>query len=272
MYDFKTDISVLTNISEAHTDFHGTYELYKEAKKKIFNHHTKDNVAIINKGNEESLILTSDIPDRKLYFSSKDKTDCYIKDNSIYYLNEIVVNIKDIRIKGIHNLENIMAMILVAKEFNINNEIIVDFLKSFSGVEHRIEFVKSINGVNFYNDSKATNNISTITALKSFKENVLLIMGGQERNQNFFELENYLNRVKKIYCYGENKGNIRNMAKKLNIDCSVLNNLNEATNLAYKESINNDTILLSPASASWDQYDNFEIRGNEFKQIVNNLK
>ena len=272
MYKFKSDISVLTNLSEVHIDFHGTYENYKNIKKRIFNNHDENSIAILNKNNIDVVTLTKDILDKKIFFSSNEEADAYLKDNKIIYNNEIIVNCNDIRVKGIHNYENIMVAIIIAKMFNVSNEDIRDFLSKFSGVEHRIEFVRELNNRKFYNDSKATNNQSTIIALNSFNEPTLLIMGGLDRNIPFDEISEHLKNVKYILCYGETKEKIKEFANKNNIEAIVLNNLIEATNKAYELSNNGDIILLSPACASWDQYPDFETRGNEFKNTVDKLK
>ena len=270
--DFKTNISVLTNLSEVHLDFHGNYENYKNVKKKIFNHHTRDDIAIINIGNKDVVGLTKDINSSIITFSSKSNADLCLKDEYICYHNEIILNINDIKIKGIHNYENIMCMLAVCKLFNIDDNIIREYLKNFKGVEHRIEYVNNIKGRLFYNDSKATNTDSTIVALKSFNNNIILLLGGLDRGHSFDPLNPYLKNVTHIYCYGETKKRIYEWANKENVDCEMFNTLKEATLKAYEVSKESDVILLSPSCASWDQYKCMEDRGNEFKNIVNNLE
>ena len=269
--EFKTDISILTNLSEVHLDFHGTYENYKNTKKKVFNFHTKENIAIINNGNDDVINLTKDIKSNIITFSSKSSADAYINGKFIMYKDEAVLNIDDIKIKGIHNYENIMCLIAISKLFNIPNNIIKEYLSKFNGVEHRIEFVREIKGRKFYNDSKATNTESTIVALKSFDNETILLLGGLDRGHSFEPLNPYLNNVKHIYCFGETKNRIKEWANSQNIDCEKFENLKEATTKAYEVSNENDVILLSPSCASWDQYKCMEDRGNEFKRIVNNL-
>lgn len=271
-YDFKTDISVITNLYEVHIDHFGTYENYKYNKCRIFDHHTNNDLAIINKTNKDTYNDTLNIKSKKLYFSSYEDTDLCIKNGYITYKNENIVSLSDIKIKGLHNYENIMCAIAVAKEFNVSNDVIITTLKTFNGVEHRIEYVKTISGRDFYNDSKSTNVKATITALSSFTSPVILLLGGLDRKHSFDELVPYLTNVKYIVTYGETKERIYEFACKNNIECKIVNNLDEATKYAYEISLEKDTILLSPACASWDQYDNFEIRGTEFKNIVNNLK
>jgi len=267
MYEFKTNISVLTNISETHIDFHDSYDRYKMMKKRIFNNHTENDLSILNYNNEESLELTNDIISKKLYFGK----DIYIRENNIYYNDELIISLDDIKLKGIHNYENIMATILVVKEFNVSNEDIYNVLNNFKGVEHRIEYVDTINGRTIYNDSKSTNNKALITALNSFNNKVVLIMGGLDRGQSFDELNDYMKNVKHIICYGETKEKIKEYSNKYNYNCEIVDNLIEATHKAYELSSVGDTILLSPACASWDQYKCFEDRGNEFKNEIKNL-
>lgn len=271
MYDFKTNISVLTNISDAHTDFHDSHERYVEMKKRIFNHHTKDDYGILNFSNEESIEATKDIVTNKLYFSSTSRQMCYLEDGKIYYENRELIPIDEIRLKGVHNYENIMASILVAKIFNIEDETIIQVLKEFGGVEHRIEYVTTIQNREIYNDSKSTNNVATITALKSFQKPIHLLLGGLDRNQSFEELYPHMTFVKKVYCFGETKEKIKQFCDEKNIECEIFEQLKEGAVKAYQDSIEGEVILLSPACASWDQYQCFEDRGNEFKEIMLNL-
>lgn len=268
---FKANIAVLTNLFKVHLDFFGTYEKYKLNKLKIFNNQKADDVAILNYDDKEVHELTKNIKAQKKYFSSKEEANIYIKDGYIIYGGENVVSISDIRVKGTHNYDNIMAAILIAKEFNVSNSVIKEVLNNFAGVEHRIEFVTKLNGREFYNDSKATNVDSTITALKSFDNEVVLILGGLDRGHSFDPLIPYLSNVKHIVCYGETKERIKEFAIKNNIDVTVTDNLDEATRAAYNISLEGDTILFSPACASWDQYKNFEERGDDFKKIVSDL-
>ena len=271
MYEFKTNISVLLNIYKAHIDFHDSFERYQMMKKRIFNNHTDSDIAIINNDNELCINLTNDINSQKYYFSTKENLSAYIKDNAIYFNEEKIIDIEDIKIKGIHNIENIMAAIIAVKQFNVSTDAIREVLMTFSGVEHRIEFVKEVNKVTYYNDSKATNCEATITALKSFDKPTILIMGGLDRGHSFDELLPYMNHVKEVICYGETKERIHEWTNKNNINCDVVNSLKEATLKSYDIANDGDVVLLSPACASWDQYPDFEVRGKEFKDIVNNL-
>lgn len=272
--NFKTNISVLTNISEAHLDFHGSYDIYKSVKRRIFNHHTKSDTAILNLDDKEVLKLTNDIDSTKKYFSSSslNKLGCTIDDGYIYYNNDKIISLNEVKIKGKHNYENAMAAIAVVKELGVENEVIISVLKTFGGVEHRMEYFKTINNIDFYNDSKATNITSTQTALSSFTKPTVLLLGGLDRGHSFDELKDYLLYVKLIVAYGEAKMRIEDFAKKCGIPCKVVNTLYEATELAYNSSSGGYVVLLSPASAAWDQFKDFEVRGNLFKEYVNNLE
>lgn len=271
MYEFKTNVSLLLNIVPAHLDFHGSYEKYKSMKKRIFNHHTEEDIAILNYDSEEVIELTKDIKSKKLYFSAKEMKDCYLKDNNIIYKENKIISTDEIKLKGMHNYENIMAAIMAVKQFDVDNQNIILELSNFNGVEHRIEYVKTINGVDYYNDSKSTNNEATITALKTFTNPTIIIMGGLDRNIPFDELKDYMGNVKAMICYGETKNKLKEFADSINKRCEVLDNLEEATKMAYEIAEQNDTVVLSPACASWDQFDTFEQRGNLFKKIVNEL-
>ena len=174
-------------------------------------------------------------------------------------------------IKGNHNYENAMCAIAVAKEFDVPNECIFDILSTFNGVEHRIEFVKHVDGVDYYNDSKATNVKSTIIALSAFTSPTILLLGGLDRGHSFEELKDYLKNTKHIICFGETKYRIEEFAKTIGIPCKVVDNIKESVSLAHSLAKCGDVVLLSPACASWDQYKCFEDRGNEFKENVNNL-
>lgn len=272
MYEFKTNISVLTNLTETHLDFNKTYENYKNMKKRIFNHHTQKDIAIINQDNLDEMELTCDIKSHKIYFSSTSRADVCIQEGAIYYYDEEIIPLDMIRVQGKHNYENIMCAIVVAKKYQVENTVIKKVLNDFSGVEHRLEYVDRIEDREFYNDSKSTNNQSTITALTSFDTPLILILGGLDRGMDFDDLTPYMKHVKHVVCYGQTKDKILDYCKKIKKDCVVLETLEEAVRVSYNLSDQGDTILFSPACASWDQFKTFEERGKYFKEYVENLK
>jgi len=160
---------------------------------------------------------------------------------------------------------------MVLKEFAFDKDIIKDYLSKFNGVEHRIEVVDSNSKIDFYNDSKATNPTSTLTALKTMTKLTHLILGGMERSQDFNELNDYINKVKCIYAIGEVTDRIYEYAISNNIDCVKCFYLEKAMTTIKNDLKDGEAVLLSPASASWDQYDKFETRGEEFKKLVEKM-
>lgn len=270
-YDFNPNVSILTNLTPVHIDFFGSYENYINHKLKIFMNHTSNNIAVLNRSNKDEFEATKNIKSKKVYFSSIEEADACIRDNAIYYNEEKIIDIKDIKVKGKHNYENIMCAIIATKVLGITNEQIKEVLSTFTGVEHRIEFVKTINNRSFYNDSKATNVKSTEIALNSFDTPTILLLGGLDRGHSFEDLSDDLSHVKYIICYGETKNRIKDFADNKGIDCKVVETLKDATLLAYELSSEGDTILLSPACASWDQFPDFETRGKLFKEVINSI-
>ena len=268
MYDFKTNVSVLTNITPTHLDFHKSYEVYQMTKKKIFNNHTSDYLAVINKDDEVSMKITDDIKSTKVYYGH-DKTNlAYYDEEGIYYDGKLVIKLDDIILKGKHNYQNIMGAIIAVKKYGVTDEVIQKVLKEFKGVEHRLEYVDTINGVTYYNDSKATNCVSTITALNSFDKPIILLLGGYDRGHSFHDLDDSMKNVKCVVCFGETKNRIEEFCNDLNIKCYKNDTLKEAMNVVKDICTPGDVVLLSPACASWDQYDRFEDRGDEFKKLV----
>lgn len=268
MYDFKTNVSVLTNITPTHLDFHKSYEVYQMTKKKIFNNHTSDDLAVINKDDEVSMNITDDIKSTKVYYGH-DKTNlAYYDEEGIYYDGKLVIKLDDIILKGKHNYQNIMGAIIAVKKYGVTDEVIQKVLKEFKGVEHRLEYVDTIDGVTYYNDSKATNCVSTITALNSFDKPTILLLGGYDRGHSFHDLDDSMKNVKCVVCFGETKNRIEEFCNDLNIKCYKNDTLKEAMNVVKDICTPGDVVLLSPACASWDQYDKFEDRGDEFKNLV----
>lgn len=268
MYNFKTNVSVLTNITPTHLDFHKSYEVYQMTKKKIFNNHTSDDLAVINKDDEVSMKITDDIKSTKVYYGH-DKTNlAYYDEEGIYYDGKLVIKLDDIILKGKHNYQNIMGAIIAVKKYGVTDEVIQKVLKEFKGVEHRLEYVDTINGVIYYNDSKATNCVSTITALNSFNQPTILLLGGYDRGHSFHDLDDSMKNVKCVVCFGETKNRIEEFCNDLNIKCYKNDTLKEAMNVVKDICTPGDVVLLSPACASWDQYDRFEDRGDEFKNLV----
>lgn len=270
--EFRPHIGVMTNLSPAHVDFFHSYDAYKKVKAKLFKNQDANDIAILNNDNEEVLNYTKDIKSTKKYFSRKDKTLCYYKDNYIYYDNEKIISSDDIFIKGEHNIENIMAAIMVSKELGITNQIIKEVISEFRGVEHRLEYVDTVKGRVFYNDTEATNIKCTQIALASFTKPIVIFLGGLERGQDFTELNPYINNVKGIIAIGQCRERVLKYGESLQIPTYSYEFLRDGFKKAVSISKSGDIILLSPASASWDQYKECEVRGAEFKEEVKEYK
>ncbi len=264
---FRPNIGIITNLTGTHLDLCKTIENYILLKLKMFRNCTNRDLAIINEKNKNIV----DVIPPKIYFSSKENSDICIFNEAIYYKEEEIIKLHDIRIKGSHNYENIMGAIAVAKEFNIKTETIQEVLNNFSGVSHRLEFVLRLNNREFYNDSKSTNITSTIVAINSFDKPIILLLGGLDRGHSFDNLKGYLTNVKGIVAFGQTKERIKQFADLNNIECILVDKISDAVKVSYNLSNEGDIILLSPACASWDQYPDFEVRGEDFKKEVEKL-
>ena len=271
--DFHPHIGVLTNFSEAHIDFMKTYSHYKETKSRMFYKQDSSDIAIMNYDNSDVIEELKNIKSVKKFFSSKNSIEgCHLVGDIIYYFDQEIINIKDIKIKGLHNVENCMAAIMAVKEYNVSNDIIFDVISNFRGVEHRLEYVDTVDGVEYYNDTEATNIKCCQIALSSFKCPIILFLGGLERGQNFEDLTPYMDNVKAIIAIGQCRDRVKDYAQSMNIDVFVYEHLKDGFDKATSIATNGDVVLLSPASASWDQYKECEVRGAEFKQKVMELK
>jgi len=272
MSTYKPNIGVMTNLSLAHIDFMKSYKYYKDVKTRLFINQTKDDIAIINYNDEEVLEQVKNIKSTKVYFGVGKDINCYLDNDIIYYNNDEIIKRSDIFVAGLHNVYNVMAAICVAKQFNISNNIIREVVSSFRGVTHRLEYVDNINGRVFYNDTEATNIKCTQIALDSFNKPTLVILGGLDRGQDFNELKDHLNNVKMILAIGQSRDRVVQFAESMNIPVISYEYLKDGFKELYNNSSEGDVILLSPASASWDHYTECEIRGSEFKRLVEELK
>ena len=269
---FNPDVAIMTNIVEAHIDFMKTYEHYKYVKSKLLRNQSSSDVAILNKESRDLLDSVKDAKSTKKYFSSKNVINgAYLLNDSIYYYDERIIPVSDLKLRGVHNYENIMAAVMGVKEFGCNTSSIVSVLKEFTGVTHRLEFVCNKNGRIFYNDTEATNIKCTQIALSSFSEPTIILLGGLERGQKFEDLVPYMKNVKAIIAMGECENRVKEFGDSLGIPTYLCNYIDKATRKAYEISSSGDVILLSPGSASWDQFKQCEDRGDLFKEIANSF-
>lgn len=272
---FKPDIAIITNLYDAHLDYHGTRQEYAKAKANITKNQSESDYLIVNADQSELLELVSFSKAKLIPFSTKHfiEKGCSVNNDAVVFFGEEIISRCDIVLPGEHNLENILASIAAAKLFGASNEAIREVLTNFKGVKHRTQFVDEISGRKFYNDSKATNILAAQSALKAFNEPVILLAGGLDRGNGFDELLPYLKNVKALVTFGQTAEKIEEVARIAGIETiQRVDNVEEAVPVAYELSQPGDVILLSPACASWDQYKTFEVRGDIFIDAVHKLK
>lgn len=281
MYDFKADIAVLLNITPDHLDRYGhNFKDYIDSKFRIINNQTGNDYFIYWADDPViSKELTFRSPKGQLLPFSIDRSDGlagYIKNNnltlSIHNKTETIMTIHDLALKGRHNTYNSMAAAIAGKILNIRNEIIRESLTDFQGVEHRLETVIAVHGINFINDSKATNVNSSWYALESMTNRVVWIAGGIDKGNDYSELHPLAKeKVKAIVCLGNDNSKIMDAFKGVVPTIVEAKSMPEAVKTAYYLASTGDTILLSPACASFDLFKNYEDRGRQFKEAVRNL-
>lgn len=272
---FKPKISVFLNLFNAHLDYHGSREEYGKAKANIFKNQTNLDYAVVNADDSAVMELAKHTKAILVPFSLHHKmaNGAYIKENHVFFKEEVIIDLDDIVLPGQHNLENILAAVAAVKLLDVNNHSIQKVLQTFTGVKHRLQYVETINGRKFYNDSKATNILATQKALSAFNEPTILLAGGLDRGNSFDELVPFLSSVKAIITFGQTAEKISKAARKAGINIiKHVDNVEKAVPEAYALSEEGDVILLSPACASWDQYTTFEQRGDMFVESVHRLK
>ena len=279
----SADTVLITNISPNHLDMHNSMEEYVEAKYNLIYHQNAFGTAVLNEDNKLSIDAEKFARGKVLTFSVKKpvKNGTYLKDNQIISIQngneEIMLDIDKIKIPGMHNVENYMAAICLTKGL-VSKETILKVAETFSGVEHRFEFVREINGVRYYNDTMATTPTSAIAGISSSKNKMIMIAGGHDKKLPFDELaEKICEKVKVLILMGETSEKIEKAVKNAKgfegcgITIEHSENMEESVAIAKKYAVNGDMVALCPACSSFDKYKNFAERGNHFKNIVNSL-
>ena len=277
---FKPKVSAILNFTEDHMNRHHTMENYISAKSNIFKNQDEKDFCILNYDDEMVRELEDKIKAKVIFFSRKKelKEGIYLDkdDNIVINIDKKItlLNKKELSLPGNHNLENAMAAIAISYVLNVDLEVIKNILKSFASVSHRQEFVRDINNITFINDSKGTNPDSTIKAIESYNRPIVLIAGGKDKGSKFDELLDIAkNKVRALVLMGETSHIIEKCAREKGFKhIYIVNDMKEAVKTSYDIAIKNDIVLLSPACASWDMYKSFEVRGDDFKNNVNNLK
>lgn len=278
--NFRPEMSAILNLTSDHMDRHKNMENYGSAKAKVFANQTADQYLIINFDDPECVKLAKTAAARVVPFSRKKELDfgVFVKDGMIVVRNEAGQRIEicatsELRIPGAHNVENALAAVGISFFSGIEPEIIAETLRSFLGVEHRLEYVDTIDGVRFVNDSKGTNPESSIKAVEAIDTPILLIAGGYDKGSEFDALiEAFGGKVKQLLLMGKTAGKIKETAEKHGFtDIVMCKDLEECVRKGFKAAVPGDTVLLSPACASWDLYTCFEQRGEHFKSCVHRL-
>ncbi|WML56870.1 UDP-N-acetylmuramoyl-L-alanine--D-glutamate ligase [Neobacillus sp. PS2-9] len=272
---FNPKIAIITNLYDAHLDYHGTRKEYIEAKANITKNQTELEYLIVNADQEDTMEIARHSKASIIPFSTKMKltNGAYIDEGWIVFNGERVMEIEEIALPGVHNLENILSAMAAAKLSGVDNKAIQEVLRTFTGVKHRLQYVGEISGRKFYNDSKATNILATVNALAAFDTPIILLAGGLDRGNEFDELLPYLKNVKAMITFGQTAPKLERVGNEAGIKTMKrVDNVDKAVPEAYRYSESGDVILLSPACASWDQYKTFEVRGDIFIEAVHKLK
>lgn len=270
--DIRPDIALITNIFANHLDYHGTREHYVEAKYQITKNQTANQTLVLNaEGKDTERIITR--TSAKVVEFSREKSDLIVTADAhqLMIYNQPVMPLTAIKLVGPHNLENILAAATVAKLVGVQDKAIRQVLETFGGVAHRLQFVLSANQIKFYNDSKATDIEATQTALNSFDQPTIWLAGGLDRGDDLTRLIPNLTHVKAVIAFGETQQKIVDIARAASKPVITVTDVTQAVPVAVKLAESGDVVLLSPAAASWDQYDNFEARGEAYVSEVKKI-
>lgn len=275
---FRPKVSAILNFTPDHLNRHHTMEAYVNAKKNIAKNQTAEDYCILNYEDERTREFGEHIDAQVIYFSSRQKLEkgIYLDNGNMIYKNPeevLVCNVDELQLLGMHNYENYMAAVAMAAVYGVPMDIIRKVIRAFKGVEHRIEYVTEKNGVVYYNDSKGTNPDAAIKGIQAMNRRTVLLGGGYDKGSEFTEWINAFDgKVKKLILIGATKEKIAADAEKCGFhDYVFADTFEEAVLLAAKTAESGEAVLLSPACASWGMFPNYEVRGDEFKRIVNSL-
>lgn len=279
--DFKPTVSSVLNLTEDHMNRHHTMENYAKAKMMIFKNQSCENICVLNYDDEITREMAKECNAEIVYFSRLNKIEngIYVDSDNDIVISENgsikkVMNAKELSLPGGHNLENSMAAMAICYKYGIDIDVIVRVLKTFKAVEHRLEYVDTIEGIMYVNDSKGTNPDSTIKAVQSYENPIILIAGGYDKGSDFNELFEIAKKfVRSAVILGQTGDLIEKTARKHGItDIYRVESIKEAVEKSREIANEGDVVLLSPACASWGMYNNYEERGEDFKTAIRNLK
>lgn len=272
---FRPRIAVLLNLSEDHLDRYPSFAAYREAKEKIFAAQEEGDLAVLNRDDPLAWSAAERVRARLVSFGWGEVGEgVFVREGEIVWRGgsgEESFSLARVKIFGVHNIENLMAAVAVAKLAGASAETIQSVIEDFRGLEHRLEFVREKDGVVFYNDSKGTNVGAVVKSLQSFSRPVILIAGGVDKGGDYRVLEGEVRRrVKKLVLFGAARDKIKRALGHLT-EASVVQDLEEAVHEAYRSARSGDVILLSPACSSFDMFQNYAERGRAFKALVQSL-
>lgn len=275
-YEFHPHISAVLNIAPDHLDRHKTLECYILMKEKVFQNQTQEDFIVLNHDDLTTRKMSEKTKAKVFFFSSKEKLKegIYLDNKNIIVkwgqINSVLISVDELKILGVHNYENVMAAAAIGFCAGVSFEDIAKSLKDFKGVEHRIEYVDTVYGVDYYNDSKATNVDAAIKGIMSMEKPCILIGGGYDKGSEYtLWAEKFKGRVKHLVLLGATAEKIADCCKEIDFeDFTKVETFKEAFELCRKLAKEGDCVLLSPACASWGMFDNYEQRGNIFKDMV----
>jgi UDP-N-acetylmuramoylalanine--D-glutamate ligase len=274
---FHPFISILLNTTCDHVNYHGSFEAYRMTKERIFENQEKSDLAILNADEPRSSVLAKNMSSKVQFFSTSTNVTkgMYLDHNTL--INYTTGNDREvypldmIKIPGLHNIENVMASIMAARECGCSPGNIISAIADFKGISHRIEFTCEKNGVAFYDDSKGTNVGAVVRALETFSRPIILLLGGRDKEGDFETLSPLVGeKVKELVLFGEARDRINDLIGGI-VKTSKATTLKEAIEIAYHNSSPGDIVLLSPGCASFDEFSNYKERGRFFKDAVKNL-
>ena len=279
VHSFAPKVSAILNITPDHLNRHHTMECYVETKEAIAGNQTKNEVCVLNYEDPYTRAFGEKCPASVVYFSSKRELEngIYLKVEDIYLSEngktEKLLNTREIHLVGICNAENVMAASAISRAMEVPMEVILDIIRNFKAVEHRIEFVATKNGVDYYNDSKGTNPDAAIQGIRAMTKPTVLIGGGYDKQNEYDEwIEAFEGKVKALVLIGQTREKIAECARKHGVPNIILaDTFEEAFEICVKQAKPGDAVLLSPACASWGMFPNYEVRGKMFKEFVNRI-
>lgn len=269
---FHPHISTIINLTPDHLDYMDSLDEYYASKTRIYMNQNHDDYFIENLDDEilQEYLKKYPVQAQRITFSLEKEADCMIQNQAIYYQGQKVLELQEMKIVGKHNVQNMMIAIIACALSGVSLNVIHDALATFQGVEHRIEFVREYQGVQYYNDSKATNTDAAIIALKAFHQPVILLMGGHEKGLDLTEMASYASHISTLICFGEAKDRF---AKEMHCPSTiVVPHMKDAVFKAKEIAQKGDVVLLSPSTSSYDEFSGYEERGRVFKQIVNDFQ